>query len=140
MKLPKNVKVKGFPWTILPIFSTYTGHAIYPNIYIPKHIYEDLQTKHPKSTSVSILLHEQTHIKRQGKIGWLRWGLLYLLSPSFRFNEELEAIKSSMKYLRRKGGVFNTSKRAKYLSGWLYLWCMNYDKAKEELDNAWNKA
>ena len=65
---------------------------------------------------------------------------MYLISPSFRFKEELEAIRASMKYLKRKDVQFDTSKRAKYLSSWLYLWCVSYDIAKEELDKAWKDA
>lgn len=69
MKLASNVKIKGFPWTILPVFSKYTAHAIYPNVYVPKEIYNDLKTNNPNPKNVAILIHEQTHIARQKKMG-----------------------------------------------------------------------
>lgn len=70
MKLQSNVKIKKFPWTIIPLLSTHTAHAIYPNIYLPKQVYEDLLSDDPKQKNVSVLIHEQTHIKRQKEMGW----------------------------------------------------------------------
>lgn len=136
MKLPSNVKAKDRPWNIFP-FSKYTSQAIYPNIYFVKEVFENLKSDNPKSKYVAALKHEQTHIKRQKETGWIRWGFKYLISSTYRFNEELEAIKSSMKYLKRKGVNYDTSKTAKYLSSWLYLWCVSYEKAKEDLDRTW---
>ena len=59
-------------------------------------------------------------------------------SRHFRFQEELLAIKASMKYLKRKKLTFDTDKSARHLSSWLYLWMVSYDRAKRELDKAWN--
>ena len=140
MQIPANVRVKKFPWTIMPILSKYTAHAIYPNIYLPLDIYEDLQRKHPDSKNVSILVHEQTHIEKQNQIGWLLWGFKYCFVGSFRLNEELEAIKSSMKYLKSKGKNYDIDKRARALSGYLYLWCVDYKTAKARLEKAWSEA
>ncbi|HWA52240.1 MAG TPA: hypothetical protein VG895_04250 [Patescibacteria group bacterium] len=134
MELPSNVKIKTFPWTALPLLGKYTAHAIYPNIYIPKNIYENLKSKNPNPEYVSVLLHEQTHIKRQKQAGWFIWGLKYCFSRNFRFNEEFEAIKTQIKYLKSKNMKFDTARRAKYLSGPLYLWCISYKEAKEKLD------
>lgn len=137
MKLPNNVKIKDFPWTVLPVLSTYTAHTIYPNVYVPKHIYEDLLSKNPNPKSVSVLIHEQTHIKRQRQMGWFVWGLRYCFLGSFRFEEELVAIKESMKYMKERKIDWDTKRTAKFLSGYLYLWCVPYKKAKFELDKAW---
>ena len=138
MQIPTNVRVKKFPWTILPILAQYTAHAIYPNIYLPQVIYDDLQTKHPNSKHVSVLIHEQTHIERQKQAGWLLWGFKYCFISKFRLNEELEAIKTSMKYLKSKGKKWDTEKGAKSLSGYLYLWCVDYTTAKAKLEKAWS--
>lgn len=139
MKLPLNVRVKQHLWNIFP-FTKYTANAIYPNIYVSKDVYENLNSKKPSPRYVAVLEHEQTHIERQRKMGWIKWGLKYALSYDFRFNEELEAIKAAMKYLKEMKSNFDTEKRAKFLSGWLYLWCVSYEKAKEELDRAWKEA
>ena len=138
MKIPSNVKVKKFPWTILPVFSKYTAHAIYPYIYVPKYIYTNLRNKNPNPKYVSVLIHEQAHLKRQKKMGWLKWGLGYVFSPSFRFAEELAAIKTAMKYLKKKNLTWDTKKSAGFLLGYLYLWCVNYETAKRKLDEAWS--
>lgn len=136
MKLPLNVKPKTFIWNLFP-FSKYTAQAIYPNIYFKNEVYENLKSNSPNPRYIAALKHEQTHIERQKKMGWFRWGLSYIFSPKFRFNEELEAIKASMKYLKSRGKTFDTDRSARYLSGWLYLWCMSYKKAKTELDKTW---
>lgn len=138
MKLPPNVKSKSWIWNIFP-FSKYTAQAIYPNIYFAKNVYENLLTDKPESRYVAALMHEQTHIERQIKTGWLKWGLKYMFIPRFRFNEELEAIKSSMKYLKSVEEPFDTDRSARFLSSWLYLWCVSYNKARTELDKAWQE-
>ncbi|MFH1971283.1 MAG: hypothetical protein ABIJ05_02770 [Patescibacteria group bacterium] len=142
MKLPSNIKVKRGLLDIFP-FSKYTAQAVYPNIYLPKHVYENLKLDKPNPQYIATLKHEQAHIERAIKIGWVMWDLKYIFYPRFRFNEEIEAIKNSMKYLKRNNRnniVFNTGKRAKRLSSWLYLWCVSYIKAKEKLDKAWNES
>ena len=138
MKLPKNVRLKKGLWNLFP-FLNFTGQAIYPNIYLSKNVYENLKTNKPEPHYFAALKHEQTHIERATKKGWIIWNLKYIISPTFRFNEELEAIKSSMRYLKENNITFNTDKRAKHLSSYLYLWCVSYKKAKEKLDEIWNK-
>lgn len=138
MKLPKNVKVKAFPWTVFPLLSKYTAHAIYPNVYIPHHMYTNLAGPNPNPEYVSVLIHEQTHIKRQKAMGWFIWGFRYCTSSKFRFTEELAAITTSMEYLKKKGIAWNTARSAHFLSSYLYLWCTDYQTAKKKLDDAWN--
>jgi hypothetical protein len=140
MKLLKNIKIKKFPFTKLPIISSYNAYTIYPNIYISKNTYDNLQTKSPNPKNVAVLIHEQTHIKRQKETGWFLWGLKYCFLKKFRFNEELVAIKESMKYLKIKNIKWDTEKSAKYLSSYLYLWCTDYKNAKEKLDKIYKEA
>jgi len=139
MILAKHIKIKKFPWTVLPLFSTYTAHAIYPYIYLPEEIYRDLTSKKPTPRNVATLIHEQTHIDRQKKVGWLIWGLKYCFIPSFRLNEELVAIGSSMKYMKQKGEKWDTARSAQFLSSYLYLWCVSYEVAKQKLDSVWKE-
>lgn len=137
MKLSTNIKIKPFPLNILPITNKYAGQAIYPNIYLEKKIFENLSSKHPEPKNIALLIHEQTHIQRQSNSGWFLWGLKYCLIPSFRFNEELEAIKASMKYMKVNNQVWDTDRTAKFLSSYQYLWCTSYENAKQKLDKTW---
>lgn len=137
MKLNPHIKPKPKFWKYIPWLTTFTANAIYPNIYLPLQVYDDLLTENPKPKNVSVLIHEQTHLKRQKEMGWLVFGLKYLLFPKFRFNEELMAIKESMKYLKKKNITFDTERRARFLSSWIYLWPVSYEYAKKELDGAW---
>lgn len=122
------------------MLSQYTANAIYPNIYLPDYVYKNLLGKHPKPEYYAIFLHEQEHIHRQRKIGPLKFGIWYLLFPKFRFREELEAMKPQMRYLKSIGKQFDTDLRARYLSGWLYLWSVPYQYAKHKLDAAWKNS
>lgn len=137
MKLDPFIKPKSGFWQYIPWLSTFTANAIYPNIYLPQQVYDDLLKENPEPKNVSVLIHEQTHLKRQKEMGWLIFGLKYLFFPKFRFNEELIAIKESMKYLKKKNITCDTERRARFLSSWIYLWPVSYEYAKEELDKAW---
>lgn len=139
MKLPRNVKIKPRFWEFLPWLSNYTAQAIYPNIYFSKGAYKKLSATKPDPIYVAALIHEQTHIKRQKKEGWFRWGLKYVFSGRFRFNEELEAIKPAMKHLKEKKVRFDIDKKARILSGWLYFWPVSYKTAKKELEEVWGE-
>lgn len=124
---------------MLPLFSTYTAHAIYPNIYVPKHIFDDLKKEVPEPKNVAVLIHEQTHIDRQRKMGWLIWGFRYCFSGTFRFEEELTAITASMKFYKQNNLIWDTNRTANFLSSYLYLWCINKRTAKVKLDEIWEK-
>lgn len=138
MKIPKNVKPKNFFFNLFP-FSKYTAMAIYPNIYFTKEAFQSLISNNPSPDYIAALKHEQTHIERQRTMGWFKWGILYIFSSQFRFNEELAAIKSTMKQFKKEGLVFDIDKRARHLSNWTYLWCITYDEAKFKLHDAWSK-
>lgn len=139
MKLPSNVKLKKGLLNIFP-FSKYTAQAIYPNIYFPKRIYENLKSNKPSLQNIAILIHEQTHIERAYKIGFIIWNLKYIFLPKFRFEEELKAEEVSMKYLKKVRFPLDIDKRAKKLSSYLYLWCVSYKEAKRELEKIWNES
>lgn len=139
MKLQNNVKAKRFWWNLIPVLTKYTANAIYPNIYLPKEVYLNLSSKNPKPKYVSVLLHEQEHIRRQKKMGWFKWGIKYVFNPKFRFDEELAAIKSSMKYLKKKGVKVDLERKARILLGYLYLWPVKYEVALKRLKTVWEE-
>lgn len=132
-----KVKVKPFLWQFLPWFSSYTAQAIYPYIFVSKKVFENLQSKNPNPRFIATLEHEKRHLEREKEVGFLKFGLKYLFSPKFRFQEELIADKEAMKLLKKRGLPFNIEKGAKYLSSWLYLWAVSEEKAKKELTELW---
>jgi len=129
-----RIKIKPFLWQFLPWLSSYTAQAIYPNIYVSKKVFENLKSKNPNPRFIAILEHEIKHLQRQKELGIIKFGIKYLLSPKFRFQEELLAIKEEMRYLKSKKLLFSIERAAKYLSSWLYFWMIPYQKAKEELE------
>lgn len=136
MKIPSNVKIKSWIWNISPILSQSTAQAIYPNIYVPKWLYEHLKSKNSDPKREAVITHEQTHIKRQKEIGFIKWGFLYAFDSKFRLNEELIAIKEQLKYLKKKEIKISDEdieKIACGLSSYLYLWMISYENAKREL-------
>lgn len=134
MRLDKNVKTKVGFWKLIPFLANKTAHGIYPNVYLPEHIFNDLKSKTPNPYNVALLLHEQEHIKRQKVQGIVFWLLKYIFIPKFRFKEELQADIPKIKYLKSKRLEFDLEKRAKQLSGWIYLWPVSYKYASEKLD------
>lgn len=134
MQLNKNIKPKVGLWKLIPFFANKTAHGIYPNVYLPEHIFNDLKSNNPNPYNVALLLHEQEHVKRQKEYGIVFWLLKYIFIPKFRFEEELQADIPKIKYLKSKRLEFDLEKRAKQLSGWIYIWPVSYKDAKEKLD------
>jgi hypothetical protein len=145
-KMQSNIKVKPpLPKllkriSILDTLFTQTAQGIYPYILVPQHIYNDLNSPSPNPYSLALIVHEQTHLDRQSKYGWIKWMVSYAVSSKFRFGEELEAIKTQMGFLKRNGLSFPIEGTAKLLSSWLYLKPVSYETAVEELKLAWEKA
>lgn len=134
MKLNKNIKPKIGLWKLIPFLANKTAHGVYPNVYLPQRIYEDLKSDNPNLYNLALLFHEQEHVKRQKEQGIINWILKYVFSPKFRFNEEIIADIPKIKYLKSKKLEFDIEKRAKQLSSWIYLWSTSYKEAKEKLD------
>lgn len=102
MKLNNNIKPKIGLWKLISFIANKTAHGIYPNVYLPENIFNDLKSKNPNPYNIALLLHEQEHIKRQKQTGVIIWLLKYIFIPKFRFNEELQADISKVKYLKSK--------------------------------------
>lgn len=138
MQLPKNVRSKSGIWDLIPWLSNNTAQAIYPNVYVPKFVYENLLSKKQNPYHIALILHEEEHIKRQKEYGVGRWYLKYLSSGRFRFEEEITADVPKMKFLKSKKLDPFLDKRAKMLSSWLYFWPVPYKKARRDLEKIWN--
>lgn len=133
-KLPDNIRPKVGLWRIFPYLANKTAHGIYPYVYVPVNIYDDLHSNKPSPWNVALLIHEEEHIKRQVAAGPLSWMIKYLISSEFRFKEELAADKPQIEYLKSLNLEFDINRRALLLSGWLYLWPVSYKTAREELE------
>ena len=138
MKLPSNIKIKSGLWNLIPWISNKTAQAIYPNIYIPQSMYQKLISTSPDVWSVARLIHEQEHIRRQRRVGFLVWALKYIFSKSFRYEEEISADIPKFKFIKKKGLDPYIEIRAKQLSGWLYFWPVPYKEVKCRLETIWN--
>jgi hypothetical protein len=111
------------------------GFAAFGHIYVREEFWNDLHSKKPSASSLSILAHEQTHIKRMGSK--LMPYIIYWLNRKYRFQEELAAITEEMRVLKKHGEKFGIEKRAKNLSGAPYLWCTRYQIALKEMQSIW---
>jgi len=140
MKLPSYVKPKPGYFKFIPVLSNYTANSIYPRIFIPQDIYEDLVRPKPDQRHIALLVHEEAHFQRQKAMGWLLFGTKYLFSSKFRFNEELLAVKEAMKYLKRNKNYFTFDRSSKNLSSHLYLWPVSKRYDEKELRKLWDEA
>jgi hypothetical protein len=133
-----EVKPKLGFWKLSKLLSEQTAHGIYPNVYLPEKLYNDYINDSPTPGTLSIVSHEKKHIERQAEKGWFTWILMYGLSSKFRLNEELIAIEAEMACLKEHGIEMKIDKKAKSLSGWLYLKCIDFYSAKTILNNLWS--
>lgn len=135
-----NVRKKSVVFKLLPWLNNNTATAIYPNVYVPKRIYEDIQKKSPDPYNVALVLHEQEHIKRAKAKGVFRFYCKYLWSREFRFEEELAATVPQFRYIKSHKLQNHLEYRARFLSGWIYFWPVSYEKALRKLQAIWDAA
>lgn len=115
------------------------GHVLFSKIYLRRDLFQKFAKGKVNPELISVLEHEVKHIERGKRNGSLRWSILYWLSRKHRFQEELHAIKEEMKILKKAGKNFDFDKRARYLSGLLYLWAAPYKQVHRELTKLWEK-
>lgn len=129
----KNVRKKPWWFRFVPGLWGNYANTIYPWIYLTNREWEDVHSANPSPSTIATLLHESIHLERQKDLGFLKYGFKYLLSRSFRFEEELLAIMPQMRYLKQKGIMFDIEARARALSSSMYLWCSSYEEARRRL-------
>jgi hypothetical protein len=127
MKLGRNVGLRKGMAAHIPWYNNNIAQGLYPNVYLPKKVFENLKSKNPDPKYIAILAHEQKHVERQKEMGPFKWGMKYVFSPKFRFDEEILAIKAQK--------MIDVEKSAKDLSSWIYLWMVSYKTAKEKLES-----
>ena len=116
-----------------------SANTIYPFIYLPPKIYEDLENANPSPHPEATLKHEMVHLERQKEMGLLQYGLKYFLSRKFRYQEELLATESQMSHLKSLGVTFDVDNRARLLSSSEYIWCVSYVQAKKDISEIWDR-
>jgi hypothetical protein len=139
MQIPHYVKKYPWFWKYIPILNQANGNTIYPIILLKEDAITNLQTKNPDPRYIALLKHEEKHLERQKQLGVAKHLLKYLVSPKFRFEEELIAYKITIKELKKNNIALDIDRLSKNLSGPLYLWSAPYKKAKQALEKAWNK-
>jgi hypothetical protein len=139
MKLPWYVFSKGSLLYYLPLIGKSTAQSLGPIILIPNNIYQDLKSDNPNPKHLALLVHEETHRKRQKEQGYFKFAIRYLFNSNFRFQEELLAVKEAMKYLKKNNIPFDFDKNAKFLSNYVYLWPVSKEYAEKELKKVWNE-
>lgn len=129
----QELPINKIPWPGLhPL-----GFAFFGKIYLRDSLWKDYQSGDPNPRTLSIIAHEQTHIKRLGNDAKMH--LKFWCDPDFRFQEELAAIQEEMKVLKTSNEKFKIEDRARDLSSVAYLWCTNYETAKNKLENMWEE-
>jgi len=136
----KGIKVIRKPsfCRFIPGFS-YTAQAISPFVLVTAEIYNNLASENPNPRFVAALEHEKKHIGRQKELGVFNFGIKYLFSLEFRFQEELLATKGGMKHMKETKLSWDIERSAKSFSSWLYLWMVPYERAKRELEKVWEE-
>ena len=138
MQLPNYVRKNVWWWRFFPWLNR-TANTIYPWVYLPVGVFDDLLSLHPSPFSEATLKHETVHWERQKEMGIVRFGFNYFFSREFRYQEELLATEAQIKYLNLSGLAFDIEERARRLSSSEYLWCVSYERAKQELVEMWER-
>ena len=133
----QNVRRKPWLVDVLPGVGRGTCHAVYPNIYLARSVYKSVTSNEPDPYSEAVVIHEQEHLKRMKAYGVAKWYVRYLLSRKFRLAEELAASKPQLGHIKNKKLTFNLERKARVLSGWLYLWPASYESVLKNLNEAW---
>ena len=136
----ESVCIKPIPsfWNYTIFLDTKTATTIYPNIYLPEEMYSHYISGELSITESSVLLHERTHIERQGSYGPIKWLFNYIFSRKFRLNEELFAIRKQMEFLALNGEDYDINKKASQFSSSTYLWVTTKEKAEKLLTQMWD--
>lgn len=138
----KGIPIKRKPaiLNLIPWLSDKTIQGIAPYIWVPKTMYNQIEKDRLSIVNESILIHEATHIKRQRQSGLLVFGFKYVLNSRFRYDEELAAVKSQMVFLKKNKVAYDIHLKALRLSSWLYLWCTDFETAKNDLTKMWDNS
>jgi hypothetical protein len=130
------------PWWIrkVPGFRKISGFPLKNRFLLSPTLYQDFKSPSASPLVIGIVIHELEHIKRAKDKGFLLYHLIYRLSPTFRYQEELACHRPQFIYYKKVGYNFDLNNRARILSGSLYLWCVSYEKALNNLEGLWSQS
>lgn len=134
----KDIEIRKKPWWTFLYMRRASAFTTLDKIYVNKKIFKQIKNNDLSVKNKAILEHEITHIKRFRKFGLWEVEIRYWLDKNFRYEEEIAAIENQMKVIKKHGKKYDFEKTAKSLSGFGYLWCVNYNKALKDLKNIWN--
>lgn len=131
MELPRYVRKT--PSSLRFFLRKKVAYSIYPYIFLPESIYENLHSENPEITFQALLVHEEEH-RREQKKGPFKFALQYIFSTSFRRDEELKAVNAAIQYLKGKGiSVDLSQKREPYDPRFLFLYPISEILSAEQL-------
>jgi len=133
-------KVRKIPkwWKCIPFLQVDMAATVYPYMYFPEDVFNDLHALDPNKHNLSIYIHEKVHLDRQVKHGPFAWNFKYIFSKKFRLEEELEAIRTQMIFLKQNSLGYDIDKKAKQFASSIYLWVLPRAEAKDTLTKLWN--
>lgn len=126
-----KLKPKTGLWSLLP-FNSSTAQTIFPYIFVPKKVFVNLNSVEPDLKYIALIEHEKVHLEQQQN-GVLIYLIKYILFPQFRYKQELVAYRTQIKYLKAHKIPVDIDKFAKILSSWIYLKCVSFKQAKQDL-------
>ena len=106
----EGVPVRKIPWPK----KQPSGIAIMEKIFLRAALWEDFLTGNPGPETISMLVHEDVHIKRWRKN--IKLHIKFWFRRDHRFQEELFAIEDEMGVLKQHGVGFDIDRRARDLS------------------------
>jgi hypothetical protein len=133
------IKATPESWKYIPFLLTDIASTVYPNIYLPQEIYNDVLSDNPSPDNLAIVIHEMTHLERQKATSPLWWNLKYIVSKKFRLREELFAIANEMQYRVKNNLDYDIDRKARHFSSSVYGWAATYDDAQVFLGRLWQE-
>lgn len=133
------IKATPNSWQYIPFLLADIASTIYPNIYLPQEIYDDVQSDHPSPDNLAIVVHEMTHLERQKGTSPLWWNVRYIVSKKFRLREELFAIANEMQYRAENNLDYDIDRKARHFSSSVYGWVATHDDAQVFLGRLWQE-
>lgn len=139
MKIQSYIKPKPDLFKYIPWLSSNVANTLYPFIFLPKEIYNNLVSHLPNQKYIALLVHEQFHYRRQQEMGAVVFGIKYLFSSKFRFSEELDAVKAAVNYLKQQNITVDIESFNLDNPEYLFLWPISKHYEPEKLKELYEK-
>lgn len=140
MDSPLFVRPKPGWFRFVPFLSKPVGNTLYPFIFLPSVVFENLSHEIPNPYYVALLKHEEVHYTRQKQMGLLLYALRYIFDSKFRFEEELAGVRSAMRYLKTSGIPVTFNNEEKLHSERLFAWPVSNHYSVEKLYSLYEDA